>query len=188
MYRNFFKRAFDIAFSLTAIVALSPLLALTALLIWVEDRGPVFFIQDRVGKGGGLFRVLKFRSMPVGAANLESAQARALVPTRIGKFIRRTSIDELPNLFSILKGDMSLVGPRPPLPTQEGLCALRRQNGALTVKPGLTGLAQIKGYDGMPDDEKAGYDGQYAATVSFLNDVKIILLTFPYLTRKPPVY
>jgi len=132
--------------------------------------------------------VTKFRSMPVTTADIPSAQAGALRVTRVGAIIRRTNIDELPQLFNILKGEMSIVGPRPPLPSQTRLLELRAAEGALDVAPGLTGLAQIKSYDGMPETEKAAYDGQYARNVTFLNDTMIVLRTFGYLAHRPPVY
>jgi O-antigen biosynthesis protein WbqP len=91
-------------------------------------------------------------------------------------------------LINILKGDMSIVGPRPAIPSQERLLVLRRKNGADDIAPGLTGLAQINAYDGMPENEKARWDGEYASTVSFLTDLKVVARTFAYLTKKPPVY
>jgi O-antigen biosynthesis protein WbqP len=108
--------------------------------------------------------------------------------TRVGRFIRRTNIDELPQLLNVIRGDMSVVGPRPPIPSQTELCLMRQQTGADKCRPGITGLAQIRGYDHMPETEKAEYDTEYANQVSFWNDVKIIAGTFPVLTRKPPVY
>jgi len=126
--------------------------------------------------------------MPENIGDFESARAHALPITRVGGFIRRTNIDELPQLINVLRGDMSMVGPRPPIPSQVGLCRLREQNGSVHCLPGLTGLAQINGYDGMPDEEKAQWDGKYAATMSFFNDLKIVLRTFGYLKKKPPVY
>lgn len=188
MYQRFFKRVLDIVLSAIGLVLLSPLTLIVSLLIYLEDRGPVIFRQRRVGRNGSTFQVLKFRSMPVDTGDVESARARGLRVTRVGKVIRRTNIDEIPQLINVLRGDMSIVGPRPPLPSQEALCEMRKNNGALACAPGLTGLAQVNGYDGMPDTEKAGLDGQYAARVSFLTDAKIIVKTFAYLRRRPPVY
>ena len=188
MYRNFLKRFLDIFLSAASLVALSPLMILTAILIKIEDRGSVLFKQERVGKGGQTFDFLKFRSMPVNAANLPKTEAVQIPITRIGKVIRRTNIDELPQLINILRGDMSIVGPRPAIPAQEALCKLRDANGASDCLPGLTGLAQVNAYDGMPESEKAKWDGEYAGNLSFLNDLRIIFRTFAYLTRKPPVY
>lgn len=187
-YRAAGKRAFDLAASAAAILVLSPVLLVTAVCIRLEDGGPALFRQARVGRNGEPFTVLKFRSMRVGSANVPSAQGAALPVTRIGRFIRRTNIDELPQLFNILLGDMSVVGPRPPIPAQQALVAARRANGALALRPGLTGLAQIKSYDGMPESEKAEWDGRYASRVTLLGDLGIILRTFGYLLHRPPVY
>ena len=126
--------------------------------------------------------------MPVNTADVPSADADTLSVTKTGEFIRRTNVDELPQLINILKGEMSLVGPRPAIPSQESLCLMRRGNGASDCPPGLTGLAQVNAYDGMPETEKARWDGEYAAKVSFRKDVTIIFRTLAYLTRKPPVY
>lgn len=159
-----------------------------ALAIYLEDRGSIIFRQKRIGARGSVFQVLKFRSMPENTGDFESARAHGLRITKVGRIIRRTNIDELPQLFNVLRGDMSLVGPRPPIPSQIELCRLREQNGSLHCAPGLTGLAQVNGYDGMPDEEKAQWDGLYAETMSFFNDIKIVLRTFGYLRKKPPVY
>jgi len=126
--------------------------------------------------------------MPNGTANQESRVATALRVTRVGRIIRRLNLDELPQLYNILKGDMSLVGPRPALLTQETLLQLRDENGSSLLVPGLTGLAQINGFDGMSDKQKAKYDGLYMQDFGFFQDIKIILATFGYLLRRPPVY
>jgi len=188
LYRSFGKRLLDIFCAGLALVVLSPLLLLTALLIRLEDGGPALFRQKRVGKDGREFTLYKFRSMPVNTADVASADAATLRVTRIGKIIRRANIDELPQLFNMLKGDMSVVGPRPALASQTRLLELRAAEGATAVRPGLTGLAQVKSYDGMPETEKARYDGQYARSLGFFRDVGIILRTFVYLTKRPPVY
>lgn len=188
MYRKFFKRLFDIVMSLSALFFLSPLMLVVAILIYLEDRGTILFKQDRVGQNGEQFKFLKFRSMQMNSANVPKVQAQSIHVTKIGKVIRRANIDELPQLINILRGDMSIVGPRPAIPSQTALCKMREESGALNCLPGLTGLAQVNAYDGMPETEKARWDGEYAETVSFITDSKIILRTFTYLTRKPPVY
>ncbi len=159
-----------------------------ALIIWAGDRGPALFKQIRVGQNGKDFLVFKFRSMPVNTGDVPSAEAHKLQVTKVGKFIRRTSLDELPQLMNILKGDMSVVGFRPALRKQTFLCELRESLGVHAVKPGLTGLAQINGYDGMPEDAKPVWDGKYAQQVSFGKDISIILRTFLYVLKPPPVY
>lgn len=188
MYRAFFKRALDVAAAAAALLVLSPVMLLTALAIRLEDGGPALFRQKRVGRHGATFRIFKFRSMPVATADVPSAGAVALRVTRVGRFIRRTNLDELPQLFNILAGDMSLVGPRPALPAQAELCALRAELGADGCSPGLTGLAQVNSYDGMPEAEKARWDATYARTVSLATDARIVLRTFAYLLKRPPVY
>ncbi len=188
MYRNFFKRVVDIIFSLLVLGLLSPFLLLFAAIIYLQDRGPVFFVHQRVGRNGELFDFYKFRSMPVSTPLVESRETEKLSITPFGRFIRRTNMDELPQLFNILKGDMSLIGPRPPIPDQTALIELRKQNGALFIRPGLTGWAQVNAYDYMPVSEKAKYDGEYSQRISFLFDTEIVLRTLLYLRKKPPVY
>lgn len=182
------KRLLDIVVSLLTILVLSPLLLLIALLILIVDPGPIIFTQIRVGRHGAHFRFHKFRSMPVGTKNLPSDQLGKVQLTWIGRFLRRSNLDELPQLFNILGGQMSLVGPRPPIPSQTELVELRRANGALTARPGLTGLAQVSSYSGMPVAEKASFDGAYARSISLRNDLTIVFRTFAYLAKPPPVY
>lgn len=188
MYRAFFKRAIDIFCSLLVIILLSPLLVLIALIIKIQDGGPAIFKHKRVGRNGNLFDFYKFRSMPVNTPNVQSSETSRLKITPFGKFIRRTNIDELPQLINILKGDMSLVGPRPPIPSQTDLVEWRRENGALNCRPGLTGLAQVNSYDFMSVKEKAEWDGIYSQKISFTKDAAIVLKTLLYLTKKPPTY
>jgi O-antigen biosynthesis protein WbqP len=188
LYRSGFKRLLDIVASSAALVVLSPLLAVIALAILLDDGRPVIFRQRRVGRGGVEFVLLKFRSMPTGTAEIPSGQLAAPRITRVGRFLRRTNLDELPQLVNILRGDMSVVGPRPPLPSQTELVDLRRRSGALECRPGLTGLAQVSSYDGMSAEEKASYDGDYVKSMSFLNDMRIVWQTVGYLRKTPPVY
>ena len=136
----------------------------------------------------GQLTIYKFRSMPLGTGDISSDQLGTVQIDKVGKFIRRTNLDELPQLFNILKGDMSLVGPRPPLPSQNQLIDLRRNSGALSYRPGLTGLAQVNGFDGMSVAEKAAFDTNYVNEVSFMNDMAIILRTFIYVSKPPPTY
>ncbi len=187
-YERTVKRVLDAVLSSIALVVLSPLIGLACLAIWLEDRGAPIFRQVRVGADGVLYELLKLRSMPVNTAQVPSVRAGSLRTTRVGKFIRRTNIDELPQLVNIVRGDMSVVGPRPALASQVALLELRRANGADRCKPGLTGMAQVHSYDGMPETEKAAWDGRYAACVSLAVDCTLILRTFGYLLRRPPVY
>jgi O-antigen biosynthesis protein WbqP len=180
MYRAHVKRWIDVVLALAGLLVAGPVMLIVAAAIRLEDGGPALFRQTRVGKDGAPFTLFKFRSMPVATPNVPSTQASQLTVTRVGRFIRRTNLDELPQLINVLRGDMSIVGPRPALAVQEDLLAERRRNGAAACRPGLTGLAQINSYDGMPVDEKALWDGRYAGQVT--------LRTFGYLSRRPPVY
>lgn len=182
------KRLIDFTASLGVLILLSPIMLITALVIFLQDGHNPIFSHNRVGKGGNLFRFHKFRSMPVNTPNVESHERDKITVTPFGKFIRRTNLDELPQLFSILKGDMSLIGPRPPIPSQAELIGLREANGSIQLKPGLTGWAQVNSYDNMPDDVKAELDAYYSKHISFTLDVKIVLKTLLYLTKKPPAY
>lgn len=188
LYARHGKRLFDVLASAVALVALSPIFLLIGVWIRLEDRGPAIFRQTRVGRHGATFTLLKFRSMPVATPQLASSGAEHLPVTWVGSLIRRTNLDELPQLLNILLGQMSVVGPRPPIPGQESLIRLRRDNGALALRPGLTGLAQVSSYDGMPETEKAELDGRYAARISLPGDLAIIRRTVGYLGRRPPRY
>jgi len=188
MYALIIKRILDVVLATVSLVFLSPIFAFIAVAIRIEDGSPVFFIQERIGRGGKRFRLIKFRSMPTNSQDIPSAEATTLQVTRVGSLIRRSNIDELPQLVNILLGEMSLIGPRPALPSQRKLLALRLENGAMECKPGLTGVAQVKSYDSMPEEEKARYDGEYACCISFMKDTQIFFRTFQYLLRRPPVY
>lgn len=161
---------------------------LISLLIKLFDSGPIIFKQKRVGMNGKLFYMYKFRSMPVNTKNIASDKINELNLNFISKFIRRTNIDELPQLFNILKSDMSIVGPRPALSNQNDLIEIRKKKGVLSFKPGLTGLAQISSYHGMSVNTKVDYDTEYINSISFTTDVSIILKTFFYLFKTQPIY
>lgn len=188
MYPKYFKRIFDLVLSLTALIVLSPIMICVAAAIVVGDPGPIIFRQLRVGKGGKDFVFFKFRSMPVNTGDIPSGELGAITISAVGKFIRRTNLDELPQLFNILLGEMSIVGPRPSLPSQRELIDVRLGNSALSCRPGLTGLAQVNSYNGMTWEKKASWDGIYASKVTFSGDFSIILKTFSYVMRPPPVY
>lgn len=174
------KRIIDFVLSLLGIIVLSPLFLIFAIIIKIESRGPVFFKQKRVGKNKEYFNILKFRSMRTDTPKdmpthmLKNADAYI---TKFGNFMRKTSLDELPQLINILKGDMSIVGPRPALWNQYDLIEERDKYNANDIRPGLTGWAQINGRDELPIKVKAKYDGEYVKKVSFLFDLKIFFLT-----------
>ena len=177
---GFLKRFFDIVLSLVAIIVFSWLLIIIAVAIVVEDKGNILFKQKRIGKNKKEFYIYKFRTMKVSTPKdvpthlLDNPESYI---TKIGGFLRKTSLDELPQLFNILKGDMSIVGPRPALWNQFDLIALRDENGSNSVRPGLTGWAQVYGRDELPIDVKAGFDGEYIKKMSIIFDIKIILMT-----------
>lgn len=185
-YRRYGKRAWDVALSGVSIVLLSPLFVLLWLLIRLDSKGPVLFRQARVGKDKTRFAILKYRTMRVGAPR-DVPTHRLKTPsqylTRMGRFLRHASLDELPQLFNVFRGDMSLVGPRPALWNQDDLIALRDENGANGVLPGLTGFAQINGRDELPIPEKARLDGVYAQKLSFAFDLQILLRTVGSVLR-----
>ena len=186
MYAGILKRAIDFTLALLGIVALSPVLLFLSLLVGCTSRGPVLFRQRRVGRLKREFMILKFRTMYTGAPKdmpTHLLQDPAAFITPVGRFLRRTSLDELPQLFNILAGQMAVVGPRPALWNQYDLIAARDACGANALRPGLTGLAQVSGRDELPVAEKARLDGVYARRVTFLGDVKIFLRTFSRVAR-----
>ncbi len=180
------KRLFDIILSALALVVLSPLLLLTALAIAMESGSPVLFRQIRLGFAGREFGMYKFRSMVKNAASIGPYFTQSQDPriTRVGRFIRRTSIDELPQLINVLKGDMSLVGPRPDVPVQRALYSDADWAQRCSVRPGITGLAQVEIRSDGTGDERLALDLQYARNPSFYLDVKILLGTLGRLSGK----
>ena len=188
LYQSFGKRMFDISLSIVTVIILSPIFLLTSILILLEDGYPIFFYQDRYGAKKKIFILYKFRSMSTNTPDLPSALMEVNKITFIGKIIRRTNIDELPQLINILRGHMSIVGPRPALVDQIDLIKMRTANHSINLKPGLTGLAQINSYNNMSENEKSKFDGTYASQYSFWFDLIIIFHTFKYLLKKPPIY
>ena len=187
--RVFLKRSIDIVISLPAIILLSPVFVVIALAIKLTSKGPIIFGQERAGKGGKPFVFYKFRTMkvdadPFGASPKSSEDPRL---TKIGKLLREYSLDELPQLFNVLKGDMSIVGPRPLYLSQIAEWS-EQQKKRLLVKPGLTGLAQISGRGELTREEKLELDVKYVETASFLTDIKIILATIARVFGRKNIY
>lgn len=176
MYKNFIKRILDIILSFLALVILSPLLILTAFLIRIKLGTPVFFKQLRPGKNEKIFGILKFRTMTDAKDENGNLLPDEIRLTRFGQFLRSTSIDELPELLNILNGDMSIVGPRPLL-VQYLERYNEEQKHRHDVKPGLTGLAQVNGRNGITWEEKFHYDLEYVKNITFYGDCKIIFQT-----------
>ena len=183
-----FKRLVDIILSIILLFLLSPLYFLLSAIIFFQDFGNPIFKQNRVGLNGNTFTFYKFRSMPLNNPNVESHKRHLIKITPFGKLIRRTNLDELPQFWNVLRGDMSFIGPRPPIPSQINLINLRKSNGSLIIKPGLTGWAQVNSYDNMPEEHKAKFDGEYAREISLKMDLLILLKTVVYFTKKPPTY
>ena len=180
MYRNCIKRILAILLSLLGIVSLGWLFVLLSIAIKLDSPGPVLFKQKRVGLGKSHFYILKFRTMRIDTpkdmpTHLLSNPQQYI--TRVGRFLRKTSLDELPQLFNILLGHMAIIGPRPALWNQFDLIAERDRYGANDIRPGLTGWAQINGRDELPIDVKARFDGEYVEKLSFLFDVKCFVGT-----------
>lgn len=172
--------------SLGAIIVFSPVLAACAIAIKLDSSGPVIFKQKRVGLNGEFFEIYKFRTMLTGTPDLPTDQMLKLPSriTNVGNFLRKTSLDELPQLFNIVRGDMSLVGPRPALYNQYELTKKRQDAGVLRFFPGITGWAQVNGRDELPDDDKVLADKWYCDNWSLALDIKIIVMTFGAIVSK----
>ncbi len=190
IYLNYIKRFLDILLSLVAIIILLPLFCFIYILIKIFDKEKVFFIQLRVGECGKTFNMYKFRTMKADCP--KDTPTHLLIDsdkyiTRTGKFLRKYSLDELPQIYNILKGDMSIVGPRPALLCQTDLLEKRKLNGSYDLKPGLTGYAQINGRDELTVYEKANFDAEYVLKVGLIFDIKIIARTILKIIKKEGV-
>lgn len=184
------KRIIDAILSATALICLAPLFLALIIAVKIDDPGNAFFTQKRVGKNKKHFALYKFRSMKTSTPHempthmLENPEQYI---TKVGGFLRKTSLDELPQIWNILKGDMAVIGPRPALWNQFDLIEERDKYGANDILPGLTGWAQINGRDELPIDVKAKFDGEYVQRVSFKFDVEIFLKTIFKVLRKDGV-
>ena len=182
----YIKRGADVILSLLALICLSPVYLIVALAVKISSPGPVLFRQKRVGRGGRLFTIYKFRTMRTDtprdtATHLLQDPSRYI--TRVGAFLRRSSLDELPQFFNVLKGDMSIVGPRPALYNQYDLIAAREKAGVNAVRPGITGLAQISGRDELPIPVKVRYDREYVENLSLNMDARCFFGTIISVLR-----
>ncbi len=190
MYRHFFKRLIDIVLSLTGIIVLALPMLIIALVVKLDSKGPAIFKQKRVGKNGKPFNFYKFRSMRTDAPHdmaTREIHSKNYI-TKVGAFLRKTSLDELPQMFCILFGSMSIIGPRPIVYTEEELIAYRKQTGAFLVRPGLTGLTQVCYRDNITDMKlKAETDGEYVQKMSFWLDVKIFFKTIVKVLKQDDV-
>jgi lipopolysaccharide/colanic/teichoic acid biosynthesis glycosyltransferase len=187
--KKIFKRIFDVLLALATIVLLSPVFVVVAVAIKLGSKGPGIFRQERAGKGGKPFTFYKFRTMKIDTEPFGPSPKSGDDPrlTKIGKFLREYSLDELPQLFNVLKGDMSIVGPRPLYVSQMAEWNDRHKK-RLLVRPGITGLAQITGRGGLTREEKLELDVKYVETAGFLTDIKIIIVTLGQVFHRRNVY
>lgn len=171
------KRALDMIGALTLLLIFLPVLLVLLAWVRIETPGPAIFSQTRIGKGGRQFRCYKLRTMYQSTASLPTHLTAPSAITPLGRHLRRFKLDELPQLYNVLIGDMSLVGPRPCLPTQGELIAARQRLGVLDVRPGITGLAQVQGIDMSDPERLAAIDAQYVRAPSIYADMRLILAT-----------
>ena len=180
MYRKFFKRLIDIVLSLLGIIILAIPMLIIAIVVKCDSKGPAIFVQERMGRNCKPFKFYKFRSMRIDAPHdmaTREIKSDSYI-TKVGAFLRKTSLDELPQMFCILKGDMSIIGPRPVVLTETELIEERKKTGAYAARPGLTGLAQVQMRDRLTDMKlKAEIDGKYVAKITFGQDFKIFWKT-----------
>ena len=174
MYRRFIKRILDIIISFVSIILLSPIFLLIIILIKIVDKGQVIYKQFRTGKKGKEFKIYKFRTMQEGKI------------TKLGKFLRSTSLDEIPQFYNVLKGDMSIIGPRPWIPDYYERFN-EKQKKRNTIKPGLVGLAQINGRKELDIFDKINYDLSYVEKISFIEDIKILVKSFKIIIKKEDI-
>lgn len=174
------KQTIDFLLALIGMIVLWPVFLIIAIAIKTSSKGPILFKQKRLGKNKSEFYILKYRTMRTDTPQdmpTHLLEDPDFFITKIGKFLRKTSLDELPQIINILKGEMSIVGPRPALWNQYDLIAERDKYGANDIKPGLTGWAQINGRDELPIEKKASLDGEYVASLSFMFDIKVFFMT-----------
>lgn len=186
---NFTKRGMDFILSLIAIIMFSPILIVIAIFIKFDSKGPIVFKQKRPGINKKLFTIYKFRTMKIDTPNVSTEELGdpSRYITKLGLFLRKSSLDELPQLFNIIFGQMSIVGPRPALYNQDDLIKLRDEHGINELKPGLTGYAQVMGRDNITDIEKVRHEEYYKKNMSLWLDLKIIWWTFKSVTKSEGV-
>lgn len=194
MYAKYLKRILDFILSLIALMILSPVFLIIAIAIKIDSKGPVFFLQERLGKNGKVFKIIKFRTMVVNAehmgAGIKVTGENDDRITKLGRRLRKFSLDEVPQLINVIKGDMSLIGPRPPLTTHPHKYEeySKKQKKRFLVRPGITGMAQIKYRNSATWDTRIQEDVKYINKVTFISDVKILFITILNVISKRNVY
>ena len=194
MYAKYFKRVLDFLLSLIAIIILSPVLLVIAIAIKIDSKGPVFFLQERLGKDGKVFKIIKFRTMVVNAENIgDGLKVKSENDdriTKVGKVLRKTSLDELPQFINVLKGDMSIIGPRPPVTYHPHKYEeySEEQRKRFNVRPGITGLAQVRVRNSASWDDRIKIDVEYTEKISFIIDIKIFFETFLNIIKRKNIY
>lgn len=192
MYAKYFKRVLDFVLSLIALILLSPIMLIIIVAIKIDSKGPAFFLQERLGKDGKVFKIIKFRTMVVNAEQsgliLKGNNDNRI--TKLGKFLRNTSLDELPQLINVVKGDMALIGPRPPVTYHPHKYEdyPEEQKRRFLIKPGITGLAQIRVRNNATWDERIKIDTEYVDNITFAKDVKIIVDTVVKTIKRENIY
>ena len=190
VYRRLLKRFFDLLLAIFLLIILLLPLIIIALIVKLTSKGPILFIQERYGRNSRPFKLYKFRSMTDSAPQIANSKFTDIQNyiTPFGMFIRKTSLDELPQLWNIIKGDMSFIGPRPLAKTDEKVLSLRKQNGADQVLPGISGLAQVNGRNNLSDEDKAVYDAKYATHLSFRVDMLLTMETLVSVLKRDGVF
>jgi len=192
MYKNYIKRMLDFILSLLALIILMPVMFVIGIIIKIDSKGPVFFLQERLGKNGKVFKIIKFRTMVVDAekSGLKINGENDIRITRLGSFLRKTSIDEIPQLINVIKGEMSLIGPRPPVTYHPHKYEdyPDEQKKRFLVKPGMTGLAQVRVRNSATWNERIKIDLEYVKDITFFKDVDIIFKTLVKIIKKEDIY
>lgn len=194
MYAKYVKRILDFTLSLLALIVLSPIMLILAICIKIDSKGPIFFLQERLGRNGKVFKIVKFRTMIVNAEHigdgLKVRNEKDNRITKIGRILRKTSLDELPQLVNVVKGDMALIGPRPPVTYHPHKFEdyPEHQKPRFNVRPGITGLAQARVRNNATWDERIEIDLEYINKVTFLGDIKIIFDTIKCIFKKENIY
>lgn len=186
MYKKYLKNIIELLLSLILFIVLLPFLLILSFFLLILNGRPIFFIQKRFGLYNNYFNIYKFRTLKKGTKDIPTNQVAEYEYTKLGKFLRRSNLDELPQLVNVIKGEMSLVGPRPALYNQINLKNLRAQNSIQGLKPGITGYAQVHGFENMSDEDKNKFDLYYLNNLSIMLDLKIMISTFKFFFKKAP--